>query len=159
YSLKNWLEASDMHKVTEYYRDTDGKIKEPGVHQDIGFTWDTYWASAYLVAEGPGIYDFLKSLDGTHLLITGEGKAAFANLRINLVPDSMQGEDCYDWATTLPLPDGLEVRVIQTDDLPAFVDVSSGFASLNSEHRIWKLINSHLPVVDEFLEFVTVISK
>lgn len=151
FALKRWLEVSDIHTVEEYYRNSEGGISGT----EAGFTMEAYFESAHLIAQGPGIYEFLKALNGTVLMVQGSGKSAFANLHIVHLPVDIENHECLKWFDEQSTLQNFEVAIIQANDNQSIIDLASGFVSLNSENRIWNLINPHLPVIEELADFVT----
>jgi ATP-dependent Clp protease ATP-binding subunit ClpC len=132
-SLKNWSAASERYTVKEHFLDeSDG----------------------FLIAEGPGIFEFVKSLSGTHLLIQKSGKVAFATLRVIPLALNQQALDCAALIKSIPAPDRFSVNLILGEAACQILDVTTGVIDANYGKGIWNLINPHLPVAEEFADFV-----
>jgi len=148
-SLKNWSGASERHTVSEYFLEPDGSISRFNPQQDNLSTRD-----GFLIAEGPGIFEFVKSLGGTHLLIRKSGKIAYATLRVTPLSPDQKVSECGALIKSFPVSDHFFVNLILSEAASQIFDVTSGCVSVNLEKGIWKLINPHLQVVEEFADFV-----
>ena len=158
YALKNWFDASEIHRAAELVAHPKLGVVEhsESVNSEV-FTWEDYWNTAVLVAEGPTVFDLIRSLHGTSLLICGNGKVSFAGIFISTLPGDWKPADLKDRLLNREAEEEIEryeVATIQCDEAVASIDLASGFVTNQSEHRIWKFINPHLPVAEELSEFV-----
>lgn len=159
YPLKRWAEISDVISVEEYYINSEDRLVDYDAESGGGFVWEEYWRTAFLVMEGPALLELLFPLMGTHLLITSSGRTAFADVRITSIPHDMEPSGFRSCIGEIPDPSRFEVRTIQSEAGSGLIDIGSGFATFNTSHKVWNLINPHLPVVRELKEFVNMRSN